>query len=162
LDLRNLGGAGRDRTDDLIVANSQPCSRPNDTEEVRVAQSGSVHAGLLTVPCSAPVPERHDAKAPDTGMDRRVTTQVTTQKLCRAFRLSRTGIVWGMPGAGAIRERAWSRSEKVQKNDATFRRTVPCATHSSRERPGDSRRLQFASTFPPGPSCPIPRQSACC
>jgi hypothetical protein len=27
------------------------------------------------------VPERHDAKAPDTGRDRRVTTQVTTQNL---------------------------------------------------------------------------------
>jgi hypothetical protein len=41
---KNNSGASRARTDDLIVANSQPCPRCCDTEEVRVAPRGSVHA----------------------------------------------------------------------------------------------------------------------
>jgi hypothetical protein len=35
--------------DDLIVANSRPCERHSDTEEVRIAWRGNIHAGLLAV-----------------------------------------------------------------------------------------------------------------
>src|SRR4029077_4813593 len=31
--VEKIGGASRDRTDDLIVANSQPCARGSDSEE---------------------------------------------------------------------------------------------------------------------------------
>jgi len=74
-----VGGASRDRTDDLIVANSEPCPGRRDTEEVQIARRGSVHAGLRAVPCPSVVPERHSPTPSDMGMDRGVTTQVTTQ-----------------------------------------------------------------------------------
>src|ERR1019366_447603 len=73
------GGASQDRTDDLIVANSQPRARRRDSEEARIAPRGSVHAGLPAVPCPSPGPERQRPTAPETGRDARVTTQVTTQ-----------------------------------------------------------------------------------
>jgi len=50
--LWKIGGASRDRTDDLIVANSQTSARWRDTEEVWMAWKGSVHAGLGR--CSLP------------------------------------------------------------------------------------------------------------
>ena len=96
------GGASRDRTDDLIVANSQPCPRRRDTEEVGIARKGSVHAAWVAVPCSAIVAERHGARAPETGRDRRVTTQVTTQNSRPTlFELSR-GYHPGMPPVNVL------------------------------------------------------------
>jgi hypothetical protein len=77
--VEGFGGASRDRTDDLIVANSQPCARSSDCEEVRMTQMGSIHAGLFAILCPAPVPERQRPTPPDAGRDGRVTTQTTTQ-----------------------------------------------------------------------------------
>jgi hypothetical protein len=74
----------------------------------------SVHAGLLAIICPALETERHDARTPDTGKDRGVTTQVTTQILATLpdcpLRLSRACREWSGP-----RARARPRSEKIQK-----------------------------------------------
>ncbi len=45
------GGASRDRTDDLIVANSLPCPRWRDIKEARMRLRGSVYEGLTYLPC---------------------------------------------------------------------------------------------------------------
>src|SRR5208337_3789822 len=78
--LLRIGGASRDRTDDLIVANSQPCRGCSDTEEPRVIQRGSAHAALVAIRCLLPVMERHPPTQPDLGRDGRVTTQSATQE----------------------------------------------------------------------------------
>jgi hypothetical protein len=57
--IEKFGGASRARTDDLIVANSQPCARGCDIEEVRMTGRDSVHAGPTHLPCPSSVPERH-------------------------------------------------------------------------------------------------------
>src|ERR1039457_6715352 len=77
--LRLFGGASRDRTVDLIVANSQLCPRRRDNPEARVTQKGSVHAALVAVRCPSPIPERPPPIRPHTGRDGRVMTQTTTQ-----------------------------------------------------------------------------------
>src|SRR5713226_2857470 len=53
------------RTPDLYRVKSRTCQRCRDTAEVQIARMGSVHAGLLTVPCPALVPERHTARPPE-------------------------------------------------------------------------------------------------
>ena len=63
-----------------LVPNSVYEKRLSDTDEVRMIASANVHTGLVAIPHPSPVPERHNARAPDTGRDRRVTTQLTTQK----------------------------------------------------------------------------------
>jgi hypothetical protein len=77
---REIAGEDWSGREDLnlrpLVPNSVAGRRPSDTDEVPMIIRANVHAGLLAVPCPSPAPERHDARAPDTGRDHRVTTQI--------------------------------------------------------------------------------------
>jgi hypothetical protein len=77
--LRN-GGASRDRTDDLIVANSQLSARRCDTQEVHLIWRGSVYAALTHFHCLIVVSEQLSATCSDTGRHSLVTTQTTTHR----------------------------------------------------------------------------------
>jgi hypothetical protein len=89
-----IGGAGRDRTDDLIVANSQPCARCSDTEEVKMTWIGSVHAGLLTIPFPARTrATRRESTRHGQGSEGYDTSYDTKSR--DAFRLSRAALSRG-------------------------------------------------------------------
>jgi len=47
--LRRFGGAERDRTAGLLVANSESEFRRSETEEYQVTRRGSVHAGSVHI-----------------------------------------------------------------------------------------------------------------
>jgi len=80
-----IGGAERDRTAGLLVANSGSEFRRSETEEYQVTQRGSAHAGFKHIRCLLCVTERHSEKSFDTGKDGRVTTQIETQSVASIF-----------------------------------------------------------------------------
>jgi hypothetical protein len=78
-ELEGVGGAERDRTAGLLVANSTVEVGRRGTGQHQVIRIGSVHAGFRHVHCLSCVPEWHGPRWPYTGRDGRVMTQGMTQ-----------------------------------------------------------------------------------